>query len=294
MTLIAIALSPNFVIQMSDRRVLIKYSAPKPATVVDDDRCKTIVYTSNGGDWIISYAGIANLNANSAGDAGDLAVSGTDLWLAEYLARCSNISEAMNGLSDALKRRCSSKLRLFRGSPLIVMASGFSLDRARKWLPVAVHVSNFGDDRELFTADGTEFRQSVRVGRADLEHRFLGAHVPPKVRNRVIRTIRHLSKHKWGTDSLIRVFETAFRSTNKTEESVGDSYLVSILPLGAVRKSIAENERLWLLGPPTATTGAFFLINPEGSDNSITSQRSPIFVGSGYSITNFSVFPLES
>lgn len=293
MTLIAIILSPNFVIQMSDRRVLMLSPGQKSVMAVDDDRCKTIVYNSNGADWIISYAGIAALNADSDEEAGDLDVGGTDLWLAEYLAGCANISDAMNGLSDALKRRCSAKFRL-RGLRLIVMASGFSLDRAGRWLPVAVCVSNFGEDRELFTADGTEFRQTVKVGHANLEHAFFGAHVPPKVRARLIRTIRHLPKHKWGTDSLIRAFETAFRSINKTDQTVGDSYLVSILPIGAVKKSIADNERSWLLGPPTPTTGAFFLINPEGSDNSVTSQRSPIFVAPGYALTNFSVVPLES
>jgi hypothetical protein len=254
MTLVLTALTPRHAVQVSDRRVVIRY--PSGVEKPRDGHVKAVVTEL----FACSYTGVADLR----GDTAD--------WLALHL--CDRADEADHGIvaiAGAAERELAA--RRLSDQPLAVVCVGWS-ERDGQAVPIGTVVSNMG-------RSGIESRfgvTTISIAKGRPSAVFpIGQALTPTELARVNRSVRQLCTT--GRDSARAIAQVLTESIREVARSparrmyVSDDVLVTSLPRPDLRRGNLVVGRL--------VEDYMSVTNILGGGTRIERQGGPIIVGRG-------------
>ncbi len=282
MTMILNIASPEFVAQVSDRR--LTSVANGKISLHDDNANKQTVFCNQ---MTFAYTGLANIEGKR-----------TDIWLSETIAPYSNLEDAKNAIKDKATEAFSRMKQL---SPEIkrhafvsvgwTRSSGSRVVRGIKY-----RISNCHDDSGKVVPRA---RSKFHVGEIICEPDKYGV---VETGNRMNQP--EMLKLKCEIDRLavnlqpgpvLRLFVEAIRAVAERDATVGRNLLAVVIP-----KAAAFAENTTMLGSPRGTVGTSSSIAlndlrhlpgvirsvyyPEGSCKSV--EYFPNFAGNGISTTD--------
>jgi hypothetical protein len=234
MTLILSALTQDFVVQVSDRRLTdLATGAPK-----NESANKAIVCC---GHVVFGYTGLADINREK-----------TDQWFGRTF---------LGGVSAqaAIERVRDSATQVFSAVPLrwrMHAFVGVGWSRSR---PILVVVSNFLDAdgntaqvaRDTFSIDAVRISAPLRIHSA-------GQRLDRKVSAELVRNAKRAIKRGGGANSVARLLVEQVRQVAQVNQKVGEDVMVSIIPRVAVPLPRLE----FRLNPstPSDNEAAFFYV----------------------------------
>jgi hypothetical protein len=233
MTLLLSVLTQDYVVQVSDRRVVMLPGA----RLRDDDSVKAVLLH---GHAAFAYTGLARLPASEAARAARGEAGGyrdTSEWLAEVLSLGSTLDEVLTNLKVEAADAISRAPTPLRNCAQAFVGIGWEGDPLE---PVLYQVWNYGKGRVA---------KDFELATGRLEGEEYGAHssrqLPPMIDNELNRRLTDCMKRGLGPSATARVLVETVRSVARGDRTVGRGVIQVCLPRGPVQDMQAEKE--WLM-----------------------------------------------
>lgn len=253
MTLVLTCLTPEYVVQVSDKRVTLSDGA-----IVDDLRNKGTMYCAQMG---FGYTGLAELEGRS-----------TDKWLADHLARGRTLEEALQiVVTDLTNLFAAIRLDTYIKRQAFVGA-GFCRITAESHLRACqLTISNFlSSDGKWRDRASPAFRVEGIVRSEDRPStvcRPVGAAVPEPILKRLNRDVETCVTRGTSPLEVMRLLGETVRRVAGFTSTVGKALLMFYIP----REAVERNPVLFVT--PIASSGfkkmdaAMFLHVPEDAND---------------------------
>jgi len=219
MTLLLSCLTPDYIINVSDRRL-----TRPDGKVVDDDANKAIFFSPSA---VFTYTGIANI--------GKLR---TDEWIAEQLIGRVGIQSAIENLTLALNNRIRNLPHPYRHLAIVIDCWGSTAnDSAYK--PYSCAITNFIDanERRVVAKPFNSFNTFIQTLPAGNRYAFLplGQNMPSRIVNSLFRNVKRAEQHIGATRILSpsvvgRLMIQAVREVADGNIRVGSNLMLTVLP----------------------------------------------------------------
>ncbi len=281
MTLILNVLTRDYVVQVSDRRLV-----SPGGSIFEDDRNKSILYKHHA---VFGYTGTAALTPTPTGHGGTHRLEAlpgfphhayTDEWLLAVLADASgkDFGHVIDSVGmEASKAVARSNLVDPR---LRIMSVGFVpfTDRPDDLTAASWSISNYDDSGALRKSDGSEFVLAARRIEADESFVLVpSSDLPPEIATRAQRTLRK-AVERGGPRAVARELCATVRAVADKRKGVGRNLLVVTVPAEAIRNLAAGHEFL-VDASEALPDRATFLYSPEAGPT--TAQKTMSWVGPG-------------
>lgn len=211
MTLLINVLTPENVIQASDRRLTLQ-----DGRLVNDEANKAVCVGCKDAHFVIVYTGLAMIAGKR-----------TDLWIVEYLTSINASSMNVPSISQALEKQATS---CFKSVPRENRRTSFVFLGYRLGKPFTALISNFqtfksGSSREAqdcFQTDVWEVRGPIKNPKRGLRIDILGseAAVEKPIRRRINKLARKRFFHRQDAYEIAEILVSFIRAASKTR-SVG-------------------------------------------------------------------------
>lgn len=274
MTLILSCTTQDYVVQVSDRRLV-----SLDGKLYDDETNKVVVFC---GRMAFSYTGLAQLEGKE-----------TDLWVTQGLidSSCKSVSDAVYTIRDkataAFKNiRLSPKLRRHA----FVGAGWTKTAQEEPFRPTICVISNFHDEKFKYLHEARdEFTARFIVPGEENELLYIptGQPLPSHYENKFIRNIYKCVKRRTGPSPITRILASGVRELASINDRVGKSLLSITIPKSAMgSRSIVGG-----LGPPSKEASSFLYI-PAGQSDGM--QYGPNSYCQGIACSGIEFGPLKS
>lgn len=264
MTLIVSVIDPDFVFQVSDRRVTLVHPDGR-RDVRDEPLTKAVVYCDRA---IFGFTGYAEVD-----------VQRSDLWIADQLKDVRDLGDGF----DQMRARLTEVFRRprYRAGHTITSA-GFKLNGDGTATPFYALVTNqFADGKWLAKAT-SEFVWLVELAPEGCRGVFAA---PGWLSEKRLQALRADVAAADTLDAAVGLVVAAIREVAATHDEVGFDLLLSVLP----KASIGRPEVLLLTGGPPGRTPTFHYL-PSGEE---PIQYGPTFVCNGSIVSDFTLRPLS-
>jgi hypothetical protein len=277
LTLVLSVTTPDFVLQVSDRRIVRVGSTGRIASVDDDDATKAVLVLPSP-PMTFAYTGLAEIAGTRA-----------DVWLMEALGGGITLHERMVALTDRATEAFSKLPRRERAIEHALVGVGWGrLVPGAPLEPFCCTISNrIGADGSRLPTVRRAFGMWCEILR-DRPFGFYEAGQPllPAEKTRLKRVIGQAVARKPSPGPVGRLLGEQVRSVAARNEAVGRGLLLNSLP----RPS--ENGPQDLRVGPPARPHATFLYVPEGATDG--SLRPPQLVVGGMKFVDCSVKDIET
>jgi hypothetical protein len=249
MTQILAALTPEYVVVASDRRLVFPNH-----TIADDDSCKLI---SLCGAWGIAYTGLAQLQRKP-----------THEWIAVRLAE-----NGCRGAHAAGQVLVAAAGAAFQSVPFVteltILIAGWTTSTDQKTLqPHFLLISNMYDSskglRPRASREFSCFERRLNAGEPYVS-RVIGQTLLPGRGKHLDRFLRRLLKHRVGPAPVVLGFAKEIVETASSRTSVGTKVLALSVPRLAARRAYEMGEYTMLATQPNLADLAFCYFDPEYS-----------------------------
>jgi hypothetical protein len=262
MTLILACATHDYVVQVSDRRLI--WLVDNQVMDQDDYANKVVLFCRR---MAFAYTGLAEINGKK-----------TDEWLMDVLAASNSLPDAClaieSSATEAFRRislPSSKKRHAFVGVGWTLLAPDEQLRAAictisnaqgeqGGWLPKA---------RDKFTLQYTVLPE---LKSHQLEN--VGQRLSEKKTAEIERQIKNCIEHKTGPKPIARLLVRAVREVAARKRQVGQDLLVVSLP----RNAVPSGELILMNAPPNREEMTFLYV-PAGENDGV--QYGPVLVGCG-------------
>jgi hypothetical protein len=279
MTQIIAALTQDYILVATDRRLTVA-AGPDRGKTVDDDACKLVNLCNMSA---ITYTGLASLDGVP-----------THKWIALRLSE-----ENCRTGGSAARRLAEAAVSPFRSVGLVVqqtfLISGWALQSDGKLLPTFRWVTNMTDaNGQCKEQPGSDFQVSTlgMTEDVDIQLAVIGHPLIGEAREkRIYRSLRRLVKHKIGPKQAMEhlIDEIVFTSQNST--TVGCRVLCCCIPRAAAEVTISTGAMTIINDEPTLKSASFYYFNPASSK---ILQYGPTFVCGAAWLTDVVAEALEN
>jgi hypothetical protein len=276
MTLILNALTPDYVVQVSDRRL-----TRPDGTIFEDDRNKAVLLLNH---TVFGYTGTAALvpapNSRLAAHPVQYRPPGfpnfvyTDDWLTDVLAVASGSGQRLDQVLDAVRSQASAAIRRsnlpnprlqimgigatrFAAPPADVTSVSWSI---RNYDPASGNL--LGGGGESFAASGQTLDQSARFVIIPSDR------LPDQVAVRTQRTLDKALQRGAGARAVARLLAATVRAVAAGRPGVGKNLLGIAIPLQAVRDAEAGQGFIIDASEPQPDR-ATFVYSPENGPTEV-------------------------
>lgn len=297
-TLVLSVLTPECVIQVSDRRLVMQVSGTGKAAFEDDERNKAVLWSAR---LAFAYSGLADLGDDRR----------TDLWLAHALAAIVEEARGMpkhlhldqRHLLERLADRCTEEFRRTSIQSLdsemrrqaFVGVGWACFNGEEQFSPYLACVSNLysrGDSVPL-PEPADEFSVWVRrLEPSDGGYFYAeGQRLDDQEQAALVQRLGALDAAFPGPEALIEALIEVVREKADVPGSfVGRGLLVNVLPRASI--VAGETESMVLLGPPLPDQQTFLYLR---SDQGTPGEwYGPVFVDGGVIVQGFTVIELPA
>lgn len=288
MTLVLSLLSPECVVQVSDRR-LVWFDQAGQIRRRDDEKNKSVLWCHR---MAFAYTGLAELGMERR----------TDLWLAnrmaEWEATVSGPSVDQGELVVAIRDKATEYFRGPRISRIpadqrrhaFVGVGWGKIEGAAEYAPYSVVIANFvgsGPARERFIWDG------ARLEGDDGHLSWFGQDLTADEQRFAQDRLRTLDPYSTGyADHASAIMGETIRAVAHRSEAVGRGLLITVLPRGSLPATKGGGGFL-LAGSSEPDTQTFLYVAPDDTQGV---QYGPTYTCGGRLMTNFAAYsgPLGS
>jgi len=282
MTMILSLMTPDYVMQLSDRRLtLANHVLSRPVTIVSEMTNKAVILDNQ---FIFGFVGLAQLKLTKS-----------DVWFSNRLAELAElplgerfkiITRELTDIFNQIGYSAAHKRMAFVGV-------GWGIDKGKRQ-PVYIAITNFLNDKgEWAVRASNEFK---------LAHRYLptgrhillahaGTSVPDFEWYSLEKFIRRANKGGLGPASLgVRLADFInFASSN--DRSVGPYVMLSCIPKAVVDNYDATGEFISLAKLPDLNCASFVHLDTKARELEVFSPR---FVAGGWVMSDLKVVPLSA
>lgn len=286
MTFILSVITPGYVAQVSDRRV-VTIDRQGQVAVKTDEQNKAVIWNQR---LIFAYSGLGDLGPDGR----------TDLWLAHQLAEIAaeaheQADADQRFVLDRLADRCTAEFAKPRNAKLdpadrvhtFVAAGWARFEGASEFEPYVGYVSNAMDDAGdyLDTATDTFKLRTKRLGPDDGGYlaqtpRVISAGDMSALIQRAV-AVGEMA----GGAALIHSLAERVQEAAGTDSLVGRGLMISVLP----RQAIEAGNGMIVAAPPSDETATFTYVS---SDGATIETYGPIVVSGGMIVTGFVASPI--
>lgn len=264
MTLIVSVIAPDFVFQVSDRRVTLIHSDGR-REVRDEPLTKAVVYCDRA---IFGFTGYAEVDLKRS-----------DLWIADQLQDVRDLGDGF----DKMRARLTEVFRRprYRGGHTVTSA-GYKLNEDGTTTPFYALVTNHFADGRWLAKPTNDFQWITELAPAGTVGVFAA---PGWLSDPRMQSLRAGVAAADTLDAAVGLVVAAIREVAAAHAEVGADLLLSVLP----RASVGRPEIFLLTGGPPGETPTFHYL-PEGDD---PTQYGPTFVCNGGIMSGLIVKPLS-
>lgn len=247
MTLVLSCITPEFVVQVSDRRL-----TRLDGTLYDDETNKAVLLYQNA---LFAYTGLGHIGSKP-----------TNIWIADTLHRFVSVRQNPNDLSDAplflgreatkVFQRIPGGLQLKRHDFVSVGWAAWHAD-PDKLQPFYMTISNALDSTgKWLSLAKREFEMRFHLLASDEPFYFAanGQSLSTAEDASIRRNLRRALARGRGQSSVSRLLATLIDVVASRNKLVGRGLLISVLPVGAVRQEQLSFQVL------LASRSAFYLV----------------------------------
>lgn len=262
MTLILSCATQDYVVQVSDRRLI--WLNGDQIVDQDDDSNKVVLFCRR---MAFAYTGLAEINGKK-----------TDEWLMDVLAAFNSLPDACSAIESSATRAFrrislpgNKKCHAFVGVGWTLLAPG------NRFRPAICSISNAqGEQGEWLSEARDEFSLRYTIlPESDLyQLEDAGQRLGKKEKAELERQINSCIKHKTGPKPIARLMAREVRQIAAGNRKVGQNLLVVSLP----RSAIPSGELVFMNAPPSREEMTFLHV-PAGGYDGI--QYGPMLVGCG-------------
>lgn len=264
MTLIVSVISPDFVFQVSDRRVTLQHADGR-REIREEPLTKAVVFCDRA---IFGFTGYAQVDLKRS-----------DLWIAEQLREVQDLGDGFDRMRSRLTQVW--KRPQYRGGHTIT-AAGFKLNGDGTTTPYYAVVTNQFADGEWLAKPTNDFRWLYELA----PDKTVGVFAAPGwLSAERLQVLRAEVAATESLDTAVGLVVTAIREVAAAHDEVGADLLLSVLP----RSSVGRPEVLLLTGGPPGETPTFHYL-PADED---PVQYGPTFVCNGSVLSGLTVKPLS-
>lgn len=260
MTLVLSCLTRDYVLQVSDRRLV--FTQPK-FSIKDDDTLKAVLLN---GHVTFAYTGLSELPrsprvAEIRGDGPKILP--TNMWLAEVLS----LGDCLENCLDMVAIEAKSALNYYRRYPENVRRLGFigvgwtTQTPESSFEPMMFLIDNFDNV--------SHFKKRIFNLGDNVQHFFFSSlRLSKKIYKEKARAIAECVKRGLGPGAIGRVLIETLRKEARYNKTVGTGAILTCIPRANVE--IAHRGQAWGMsaGPPSLENMTFLHI-PAGSDDGI-------------------------
>ena len=220
MTQILTCLTPDYVVQVADRRLTLA-----TGEAVDDEACKAVIYSS---DAVIGYTGLANVKPPPKGQ--------TDLWLVDVLSRAAGLGPAIALLQEEATHQFKKIVHVARQRKQQSFVVAGWRGEASSRQPFATTVSNAENPNGTWRSwPSSEFDvRDYPLGSQSLALRVSGQPLPREGRRFLMRTLRKCLAKRDPAEPLVNALLQAMRAVARSNPRVGAGALATVLPREAL------------------------------------------------------------
>jgi hypothetical protein len=249
MTQIIAALTPDYVLVASDRRLTLA-NGPRRGEVLDDDTCKLVLLC---GVWGIAYTGFARLQGTP-----------THEWIALTLAKANCRSPYVASQVLSTEGAKALKAANFQLEQTFLMA-GWSRNGHGSLQPHFLLVTNMHDPTGK-RLDSPADQLSIFERRLQSSEAYVGRVIgePLDAPNgkRLDRTFRRMLRHGTSPRPAMQAFVQQISCTSDKKFSVGKKVLAFSIPKIAAEHAFDRGGSVALAAEPDLTTTAFCYFDP--------------------------------
>jgi hypothetical protein len=277
MTLVLSCITPNYVIQVSDRR-LTWATGPQAGKTADDDSNKALVVCNS---LVVAYTGLAQVGGLK-----------TDEWLLDVAG--SVIPYNPERVCQAIALRATSEFRNFILAKSLkrhaFLISGWARfhQRDAPLEPFSVAISNALNQTWQWLAEAKESFSyfGKRLDTDPFRLDSVGQHLPNRIHKQLVRRIRTYINRERGPEAYIQLLASAIRDTSSVNPLVGRNLMAIALPLPA----LSSNQGLTIpLKFPVSSKQPVALYLPSSSTEPVL--YGPNYTCNGLDITGIWVKP---
>lgn len=278
MTLILSQITPDYVIQVSDRRL-----TRPDGSLFDDDSNKAVLYNDH---FAFAYTGLAHTSTGERRDE----------WLSKVLLEHSQkpFGDAVKGICSAATTEMASNSLAKNHKRSTIVGVGWITNKhgASQLLPLYLSISNFQNRRGEWVSEvSDEFTAyAFSLPKGSL-HWILAAGQPldAQIRVQIDRIGQECIRRQVGPSELARLLATGVLTVASFNPAVGSNIMIAAIPRAAVEKLRTPGLRVTLLGAPMEDTATFLHIPANGSE---PVRYGPKMVSHGALFSSFEVRPL--
>lgn len=226
MTLILSCATPEYAVQVSDRRLVLPNGSP-----VDDNANKTIFYNNH---MFFSYTGLACIASTRKQE------DKTDWWLTNLLAELSHLS-----ISNAMQSLAEKATERFRRIPfykehkrLSIVGTGYVIPQGEaQFVPMTCLITNCQDQQGVLLPKAQDtFRVYARTLPQTELHNLLfsTAGQPVTEQDQLRRLLKNCAAHRVGPVPFAELLAREMRAVAERNPMVGHGMLIVSLPRQAV------------------------------------------------------------
>jgi hypothetical protein len=240
MTMILTCLTPDFVIQSSDRRISVVKD--NKLQWWDDHRNKALVYKSQ---FVFAFTGQATIPVKKNGQ---IIWTSTIDWAAEQLSKGKNLEEAVFNLkyraTELMNTNYVRKLPDYKRRVAFVGGGFEEIESGGKQIrrPLRIMIENFiDDDGSILDVPRDEFRvQYNRLGNRGAALYVAGQQLQPSIEVEFSKLLRSYAQHKVNPERigvlLTEKIQDTAKAMPKHRKTVGENIMCICVPQAYVDK----------------------------------------------------------
>jgi hypothetical protein len=264
MTLVVSVVSPDFVFQVSDRRVTLEHADGR-REIREEPLTKAVVYCDRA---VFGFTGYAEVDLRRS-----------DLWIADQLKDVRDLGEGFDRMRDRLS--VIFRRPRYRAGHTVT-AAGFKLNNDGTTTPFYAIVTNQFADGQWLVKPAKEFRCLIELALAGAVGVFAA---PGWLAGARLQSLQEEVAAADTLEGAVASVVSAMREVAAAHDEVGPDLLLSVLP----RSSVAKPEILLLTGGPPGETPTFHYLAADGDPV----QYGPTFVCNGSIMSGLVVKPLS-
>lgn len=268
MTLIQTLVTPNHIVQVSDRRLTIQ-----DGSVFDDQYNKSVSWC---GELIIGFTGIAFIDRRQKQPVSE--------WIAEQLWMKSTLQEGI----DALRYGAQAAVDKLYGWPdrrLTIILSGFVNSPTNEHRsPILVRISNFESEAVRFSVHQNKFFVDFihPIDPSRSVYLTAGAELSERERRIIHRRVEMVPHEQRDWNRTLRLMVVVQRLVNDRDGTVGRDAMAVSLPIHPAAPGVLLSH---IESPDIETSNSMFSFIPEGD---MTAKRyGPINVCGEWATTDY-------
>lgn len=271
-TLIVSVIVPEWIFQISDRRVSLLHSDGR-LEVRDDRTNKAILYD---GRVSIAATGLAELEGQRA-----------DMWIAEHLHKAATVNEGFRDVRDALT--ALFRRRPYRGHQFTCVAAGWARQRLGPTGLYAVVSNMHGSDGWLSSVQ-EEFWYGFDLAPVGAFGIFTApAWMTPSEESELRENLNaNLARNPGSLEDAIESVCVAMRRVASREPAVGRDLMLSVVPEAS---ATPKDMTMFLTFGGIAPDHPTFFYLPDGDSNGVSYGPTFVMPNEGGIVTDFEFTP---